>query len=111
MLAGSDSHSCNEFKRYLDTCFSIKDLGPLKFFLGIEVARGQNGLFLSQRKYALEILHEFGLSGVKPSEFPMEANHKLALAVGNPLVDAGQYHPLIGQLTLGGSPISWKTKK
>ena len=47
VLAGNDTHACNEFKAYLHACFSIKDLGPLKYFLGIEIARGPKGLFLS----------------------------------------------------------------
>ncbi|KAK3025756.1 hypothetical protein RJ639_040448 [Escallonia herrerae] len=58
----------------------LKDLGPLKYFLGIEAARGPRGHFLSQRKYALDILSESGLSASKPAAFPMEQNHGLALA-------------------------------
>jgi len=66
----------------LNSRFQIKDLCPLKYFLGIEVARGPQGLFLYQRKYALEIIEKCGLLGAKPVEFPMETNHKLALATG-----------------------------
>jgi len=98
VLAGNDTNVCSEFKSYLYTCFGIKDLGPLKYFLGIEVARGPKGLFLSQRKYALEIVDQCGLLGSKPSEFPMEVNHKLALATGPHLVDVGRYHRLVGRL-------------
>jgi len=47
ILAGNDSHACCKFKDYLDACFCIKDLGPLKYFFGIEVASGPKGLFLS----------------------------------------------------------------
>jgi len=47
-LIGNDSKECVEFKAYLDHCFHIKDLGPLKCFFGIEVARGSKGLVLSQ---------------------------------------------------------------
>lgn len=48
ILTGNDSLACQQFKDYLNTCFQIKDLGPLKYFLGIEVARGPKGLFLCQ---------------------------------------------------------------
>ena len=47
ILAGNDTKACIEFKSYLHTRFSIKDLGPLKYFLGIEIARGPQGLFLA----------------------------------------------------------------
>ena len=51
------------------------------------MTRGPKGLFLSQRKYALEIVDECGLLGSKPSHSPIEKNHKLALAAGPPLTD------------------------
>ena len=82
LLTGNDDDLCAEFKAYLNRCFRIKDLCPLKYFLGIEVARNENGLFLYQRKYALEIVEECGLLGAKPVSFPMETNHKLGLATG-----------------------------
>ncbi|KAK3018899.1 hypothetical protein RJ639_005104 [Escallonia herrerae] len=76
----------------------LKDLGPLNYFLGIEVARGPHGLFLSQHKYALDILSESGLSASKPAAFPMEQNHSLALTGGPLLSDLGPYRRLIGRL-------------
>ena len=48
VLASNDSEASTDFKAYLHSYFSIKDLGPLKYFLGIEVACGPKGLFLSQ---------------------------------------------------------------
>ena len=63
VFTGNDSKLCDEFKVYLDKCFHIKDLGALKYFLGIEVARNSKGLFLCQCKYALEIIDECGLLG------------------------------------------------
>lgn len=55
------------------------DLGLLKYFLGIEVARGPDGIFLSRRKYALDVLTEAGMLGCKPIDTPIEQNHWLAL--------------------------------
>ncbi|KAK2978460.1 hypothetical protein RJ640_003214 [Escallonia rubra] len=72
ILAGNNSTACSSFKQYLNDCFKLKDLGPLKYFLGIEAACGPRGLFLSQRKYALDILSESSLSLSKPTAFPME---------------------------------------
>jgi len=62
------------------------------------IAHGPNGSFLSQCKYALEIVNECGLLGAKPSDFPMEENHKLALVSGPSLVDVGRYQSLVGHL-------------
>ena len=98
VLASNNSTACQQFKKYLDTCFNIKDLGSLKYFLGIEVAREPQGFFLCQRKYALEIIDECGLLGAKPAVFPMEQNHKLALAQGKDLTDPTSYRRLVGRL-------------
>ncbi|RVW96946.1 Retrovirus-related Pol polyprotein from transposon RE1 [Vitis vinifera] len=53
----------------------MKDLGPLKYFLGIEVSRSSEGIFLSQRKYALDLLQETGMSGCQPVDTPIEEAH------------------------------------
>ncbi|KAK2999218.1 hypothetical protein RJ639_022822 [Escallonia herrerae] len=98
ILAGNNSTACSSFKKYLNDCFKLKDLGPLKYFLGIEAACGPRGLFLSQHKYALDILSESDLSASKPAAFPMEQNHGLALAGGPLLFDPGPYRRLIGRL-------------
>ncbi|KAK3007603.1 hypothetical protein RJ639_013997 [Escallonia herrerae] len=98
ILAGNNSTTCSSFKKYLNDCFKLKDLGPLKYFLGIEATRGPRGLFLSQCKYALDILSESGLSASKPAAFPMEQNHGLALAGGPLLSDPRPYRRLIGRL-------------
>ena len=45
VLKGNSDEVCSNFKRYLDICFRIKDLRPLKYFLGIEVARRHKGSF------------------------------------------------------------------
>ena len=91
VLASNDAHASKVFKACLNTCFIIIDLGPLKYFLGIEVTRMPKGMFLCQRKYALEVIDECGLLGPKPADFPIEGNHKLVLAVGRDVNDATRY--------------------
>ncbi|KAK3011859.1 hypothetical protein RJ639_012113 [Escallonia herrerae] len=72
IITGTDSYRICKLKNYLDTKFHIKNLGKLKYFLGIEVARSPAGIFLSQRKYVLDFLAECGLTGCKPASFLME---------------------------------------
>lgn len=59
------------FKSYLNTCFHMKDLGPLKYFLGIEVARNSKEIFLCKRKYTLDII-KARLLGVKRFGFLLD---------------------------------------
>ncbi|KAJ9567088.1 hypothetical protein OSB04_003054 [Centaurea solstitialis] len=77
---------------------SLKRLGVLKYFLGIEVARSPEGIFLCQRKYTLDIIAEAGLLGAKPAGFPIEQNHHLAVAKGSFLDDPEKYRRLVGRL-------------
>ena len=90
VLTGNDPQTCIQFKEYMSQCFHIKDLGALKYFLGIKIAQSPKGLFLCQRKHALEIVDECGMLGSKPVAFPMETNHKLALATEKPLSNPTQ---------------------
>ncbi|XP_021761150.1 uncharacterized protein LOC110725982 [Chenopodium quinoa] len=76
----------------------MKDLGAVKYFLGLEVARSKHGFYVCQRKYALDIISETGLLGAKPTDFPMVRNHKLALAEGKEFADGERYRRLIGRL-------------
>ncbi|XP_021739434.1 uncharacterized protein LOC110705810 [Chenopodium quinoa] len=98
IISGNNTAALRAFKAYLSDCFHMKDLGTLKYFLGIEVARSSSDLFLCQRKYTLDIISEAGLLGSKPVGFPMEQNHKLGLANGPLLDDPEPCRRLVGRL-------------
>ncbi|XP_028106951.1 uncharacterized protein LOC114305993 [Camellia sinensis] len=69
----------------------MKDLGPLWYFLDIEVASSPKGYFLSQAKYANEVIHPAGLTDTKLSDTPIELNVKLNTTDGVPLDEPTQF--------------------
>ncbi|XP_057434172.1 uncharacterized protein LOC130726869 isoform X2 [Lotus japonicus] len=97
VITGSDSEGIGNLKTFLQTKFQTKDLGILKYFLGIEVMYSKNGIMISQRKYVLDLLAETGLMGSKPCETPMEPGMKLT-AEGVPFSDPQRYRRLVGKL-------------
>ena len=76
----------------------MKDLGHLRYCLGIEIARSEKGIFLSQRKYVLDLLHEAGMRNCKPLKLPLTPNLKLLSDTGKYMKNPKQYRRLIGQL-------------
>ena len=77
IITGSDKESIISTKAFLKSTFDIKDLGELKYFQGIEICRSKKGLFLSQRKYALDLLNEAWKLGAKVAKTPLEEGYKV----------------------------------
>jgi Reverse transcriptase (RNA-dependent DNA polymerase)/Integrase core domain/gag-polypeptide of LTR copia-type/GAG-pre-integrase domain len=98
IITGNNNQRIKEVKEMLKGKFDIKDLGKLSYFLGIEIAHSTKGLFLSQRKYTLDLLKETGKLGTKPATSPMETNIKLNTEDGKPLSDISQYQRIVGKL-------------
>jgi len=66
VLSGNDLIEIQAITQLLDNAFKIKDLGDLRYFLGLEVARKPIGINLCHKKYALDILSDAGMLGSKP---------------------------------------------
>ena len=79
-----------KLKERLGEAFEVKDFGPLRYFLGIEIARSSKRIILSQRKYVLDLLAETGLLGCRPCGSPIDKNHQMCAESGDP-VDRERY--------------------
>lgn len=98
VITGNDSGGIARLKQFLQHRFHTKDLGKLRYFLGIEVARSRTGIHLSQRKYVLDLLDEMGLLGARPVDTPMDPNQKLLKDEGGLFEDPSRYRRLVGKL-------------
>ncbi|RVW74766.1 Retrovirus-related Pol polyprotein from transposon TNT 1-94 [Vitis vinifera] len=98
ILIGDHEEKIDLLKKLLTKEFEIKDLGNLKYFLRMEIARSKKGIAVSQRKYVLDLLNETGMLGCKPAETPMDTTVKLEESDGSAPVDKGRYQRLVGKL-------------
>jgi hypothetical protein len=87
-------------KRELSTEFEMKDLGLMHYFLDLEVWQKPGEIFLSQSKYAVDVLRRFGMLDCKSMSTPMIFNLKKLhdQATGSDPEDPSVYHQIIGFL-------------
>ena len=98
VLTGTNQSQIDQIKRALDQAFTIKDLGEMKYFLGIEVIRDASGTVLSQRKYISDIIKDLKLDSSKPVSSPLPKGLGLSTDLGECLDDPEIYRRLIGRL-------------
>ncbi|BBH05359.1 transposable element gene [Prunus dulcis] len=98
IVTGDDQTEIQSLHKYMASEFEMKSLGDLKYFLGIEVARSKHGIFLSQRKYILDLLAETGMLDCKPIDTLSEQNHNLGLYPNQIPIDKERYQWLVGKL-------------
>ncbi|KAJ9536392.1 hypothetical protein OSB04_un000427 [Centaurea solstitialis] len=77
IFGSTKSSMCKEFEDLMHKKFKMSAMGELTFFLGLQVAQKEDGIFIHQSKYVKDILHKFGFSDVKPASTPMETHKHL----------------------------------
>lgn len=89
-----------EVKHTLQTEFDMKDLGPLHYFLGLEIKYLKNSMFLSQHKYAEVLLHKSGMDDCNTHLTPSQASFKLLIDAGTHISasDTAYFRSLVGYL-------------
>ncbi|KAL5569566.1 hypothetical protein UlMin_026141 [Ulmus minor] len=114
IITSPNTHIIASLKTFLHDHFKLKDLGFLKYFLGLEIAKSSQGLILSQRHYTLQLLEDTGYLACKPATLPMDPKASLSADAGDLLADISQYRRLIGRilyLTLSRPDITFAVHK
>ncbi|KAL0291225.1 UNVERIFIED_CONTAM: Retrovirus-related Pol polyprotein from transposon RE1 [Sesamum angustifolium] len=98
LITGSSQLQIDKVKHFLHSTFTIKYLGPAKYFLDLEIARSTEGLFVTQHKYIRDIILDTGLQNSKPATTPLPTGLKFSAHDVVPLHDPEPYRRLVGRL-------------
>jgi hypothetical protein len=98
IITGDDPEYIAFVKSHLSDQFLMSDLGPLRYFLGIEISSTNEEFFLSQEKYIQDLLDRASLTDHRTAETPMKLNVHLVATDGEPLEDPTHYHHIVGSL-------------
>ena len=96
IITGDDVDDISVLKAELAKQFEMKDLGPLRYFLGIEVAYLPRGYLLSRSKYVADILEQARLNDNKTVDTVIDVNAKYSSSDGVPLSDPTLYRTIVG---------------
>jgi len=97
VVTGNDSEEIIALKTFLDEKFKIKDLGKLYYFRGMEVLSVSNGLIMTQRKFAMELLKELHCEKLPATSYPLGSLSKTS-SHEEPFTDVTIYRKLVGKL-------------
>ncbi|KAF3641813.1 Polyadenylate-binding protein 2 [Capsicum annuum] len=98
LLAGANFPELTSLKFFLDAQLKIKDLGSVHYFLGLKIEFIYAGFIINQRKYTLDLLHEFYCDHYSPVSTPLDSSIKLLVDMDAPPTDPCIYRRLVGKL-------------
>lgn len=98
IFTGNSVYMFEEFKKSMEREFAMSDLGKMSYFLGVEVVQNSRGIFISQGKYAKEVLERFGMSNSTPVHNPVVPGSKLSKQGCGIEVDSTEYKQMVGSL-------------
>jgi hypothetical protein len=98
IITSGNINVLNKFKEEILKVFKMSDLGPLSYYLRIEVHQSESSITISQGAYAKKILDKEGLSDSNSCHTQMESRLHLSKSGSTPRVDATHYRCLMGSL-------------
>ena len=98
IITGNDLSGIQELKNFLSQQFEMKDLGHLSYFLGLEITHSTDELYITQAKYASELLSRAGLTDSKTVDTLVELNAHLTPSGGKSLSNPSIYRRLVSSL-------------
>ena len=98
LITGCSTSAIAAVKRILHDRFLMMDMGPLHFFLGLEISQNASSIKMSQAKYARDLLEGFHMTECKSAPTPFLSGVKLEDGGETPLVDNTLYRQLMGIL-------------
>jgi hypothetical protein len=88
----------HEFSEEMKQEFEMSMIGELNYFLGLQVKQTAEGIFISQSKYAKDLVKRFGLDGKSRARTPMSTSVKISSDLAGKFVDPSLYRSMIGSL-------------
>ncbi|KAK6164186.1 hypothetical protein DH2020_001050 [Rehmannia glutinosa] len=98
LIIGHDASKIEKLKKELGKSFAMKDLGPAKQILGLQVKQLKDGTFISQTKYTRDLIKKFGMEEKSSVKIPMNTSVKMDMDADGKVVDETRYRALIGSL-------------
>jgi hypothetical protein len=98
IITGNSSTAVSNIISQLSTAFELKDLGPLRYFLGLQIDYKKGGFFVHQRKYLTDLLHKFTMTDCKAASTPIATTPILTSTTTDLLSDPTPYQSLVGAL-------------
>uniref|UniRef100_A0A2N9EK04 Reverse transcriptase Ty1/copia-type domain-containing protein n=1 Tax=Fagus sylvatica TaxID=28930 RepID=A0A2N9EK04_FAGSY len=100
IITGSDSTVVSTIISQLSTTFEVKDLGPLRYFLGLQIDYKKAGFFVHQSKYITDLLTKFKMSDCKAASTPIATSPVLSTSCSDSLADPTPYRSLVAKRIL-----------
>uniref|UniRef100_A0A2N9GWR7 Reverse transcriptase Ty1/copia-type domain-containing protein n=1 Tax=Fagus sylvatica TaxID=28930 RepID=A0A2N9GWR7_FAGSY len=98
IITGNNSTAISNIISQLSTAFELKDLGPLRYFLGLQIDYKKVGFFVHQHKYLTDLLHKFNMTDCKAASTPIATTPVLTTTTTDLLSDPTPYRSLVGAL-------------